>query len=137
MITEPSNANYYECMLENFVMCGQDISRREKTDESQTGDVKCVTLGYQELWVCNPLVSNDGNIEGYDFLRVIDTDSNDAAANGDSGSGWHEDVLLNGITKGHTGFPENNTYYTHAYYIEWAPYLGLTTVCGTSGVCNN
>lgn len=136
-VTVPGNVDNYDCRLENWDLCGATVARREKTYESVVGDVKCVYFGFRNQYVCNPLVSNDAGISGYDNMRSINTDSNDHSLDGDSGAGWIESVLWNGVNHGNMPWPEYNTVYTHAYYVEVSGLGGPTTTCGESGVCDN
>lgn len=135
-ISVPGNVNDYECYLENFAICGQRITRRELTTETEIGDTKCVALASRG-YVCATLNSNDAPISGYDYLRGIDTNSGNHSQDGDSGAGVHESTLMTGIVKGHTGWWGYDTYFTHAYYIETSGYLAASKVCGTSGICDN
>jgi hypothetical protein len=135
-ITETQNVADYDCYLESETWCSRWINRREATTETEIGDVKCVAFGKRDAYVCGVLYSNDVAKMFYDFLRGIDTDSNDHSQGGDSGAGWKEATLLTGINKGHFGYPTYNTYFTHAYYIESQSHLDADAVCGTSGLCN-
>lgn len=137
-ITHPNNANDYECYLENYTICGQRISRRETTTETEIGDVKCMSYTNTEIFECGTINSNDAVWVGYDFLRQVNLGASDQTGPGDSGGGWFEASLMTGIHKGDKAAPNYDAVFTHAYYVETSGYLGTTGgICGTSGICNN
>lgn len=137
MITNFGMVDDLDCFLEYMNQCSHDLVRRELTTETEVGDVKCAPMASDNAYRCTTLYSNDAFVWGYDFLRQMNTNNTTKSQPGDSGTGWIESTLLTGITRGHGSGPLNDTYFTHAYYVENSGYLGPTTTCGTSGVCGN
>lgn len=137
MVSNYSLVNDLNCYLENLNLCGRDIARRETTTETEVGDVKCAVMPSDVAYRCTTLYSNDAIYWGYDFIRQMNTTNETKSQGGDSGTGWKESTLLSGITRGHGPGPLNDTYFTHAYYIEASSYLDAIAVCGTTGACSN
>lgn len=137
MITNFGMVDDLDCFLEDMDQCSHELVRRELTTETEVGDVKCAPMASDNAYRCTTLYSNDAFVWGYDWLRQMNTNNTTKSQGGDSGTGWIESTLLTGITKGHGSGPLNDTYFTHAYYVENSSYLGPTTICGASGVCGN
>lgn len=136
-ITHASNANDYDCYLESYTICGRHITRRELTTETDIGDVRCMSYATTAIYSCGTINSNDAAWVGKDYLRQVNLGSSNHADDGDSGGGWKTASLMTGIHLGDKACPNCDAVFTHAYYIEKSGYLALTSVCGTSTICNN